>query len=63
VLAELSFVDLDLSGGAFAPGATPEAEGASEIEIERAQTRSPQDAAETASPAAPDQTRSAHARP
>jgi len=34
VLVELSFVDLDLSGGAFAPGATPETEGASEIEIE-----------------------------
>ena len=34
VLADLSFVDLDLRGGAFAPGATPEAEGASEIEIE-----------------------------
>jgi len=34
VLAEVSFVDLDLSGGAFAPGATPEPEGASEIEIE-----------------------------
>ena len=34
VLAELSFLDLDLGGGAFAPGATPEPEGASEIEIE-----------------------------
>ena len=32
--AGLSFVDLDLRGGAFGPGATPEAEGASEIEIE-----------------------------
>ena len=34
VLVDASFVDLDLNGGAFAPGATPEAEGASEIEIE-----------------------------
>ena len=34
VLADVSFVDLDLGGGAFAPGATPEPEGASEIEIE-----------------------------
>lgn len=34
VLVDASFVDLDLSGGAFAPGATPEPEGASEIEIE-----------------------------
>jgi Ca2+-binding RTX toxin-like protein len=34
VLAEVSFVDLDLGGGAFAPGATREREGASEIEIE-----------------------------
>ena len=34
VLVDVSFVDLDLGGGAFAPGATPEAEGASEIEIE-----------------------------
>ena len=33
-MASLSFVDLDLGGGAFAPGATPEPEGASEIEIE-----------------------------
>jgi hypothetical protein len=31
---DVSIVDLDLSGGAFAPGATPEPEGASEIEIE-----------------------------
>jgi hypothetical protein len=34
VLVDVSFVDLDLSGGPFAPGATPEPEGASEIEIE-----------------------------
>jgi len=34
VIAEVSFVDLDLGGGAFAPGATSEPEGASEIEIE-----------------------------
>jgi hypothetical protein len=33
-LGEASFVDLDLSGGAFAPGATREPQGASEIEIE-----------------------------
>jgi len=33
VLAELSFVDIDLSSGPFAPGATLETEGASEIEI------------------------------
>jgi len=34
VLVELSFVDIDLSGGPFAPGATLETEGASEIEIQ-----------------------------
>ena len=34
VLVELSFVDIDLGGGPFAPGATAEPEGASEIEIE-----------------------------
>ncbi|HYH90570.1 MAG TPA: calcium-binding protein [Solirubrobacteraceae bacterium] len=34
VLVDLSFVEIDLSGGPFAPGATPESEGASEIEIE-----------------------------
>lgn len=28
-----SFVELDLGGGAFGPGATPEADGASEVEI------------------------------
>lgn len=33
-LVGLSFADLDLTGGAFAPGLTPEAEGASEIEVE-----------------------------
>jgi Ca2+-binding RTX toxin-like protein len=34
VLVEVSFVEIHLSGGPFAPGATPESEGASEIEIE-----------------------------
>lgn len=33
-LGEVSFVDVDLGGGPFAPGATREPEGASEIEIE-----------------------------
>jgi len=30
---ESSYIDLDLGGGAFGPGATPEADGVSEIEI------------------------------
>ena len=34
VLVDVAFVDVDLSGGAFAPGATREGEGAAEIEIE-----------------------------
>ena len=33
-LVGVSFADLDLTGGPFAPGLTPEGEGASEIEVE-----------------------------